>query len=216
MSRTAVAILVVTVLLLLLLFRAQLLRLVRFAVRHSPPIFGKYVEKRANRLNWPSIRRANRESLTTRIHELRLQKRPTFTIVGSIYLDITIRPVPGVALAQTEFGDLEAPELDLGGSARWVGNYLFEDHQIQSSLFSHLGAESSPFTRIVQQKLDKEKWVEHKLVPLGAADSGVSVHLEQADGSFRTTFTHRGALNQLGWDGSLAHVSKSIGRRGIL
>jgi len=161
-----------------------------------------------------------RQQITTdfRIRELRrLRRPPRFVIVGGIYLDISLRPVGTRTLVEQEYNDLDAVDVRVGGSASFVGKYLFEDHRVSSQLFSMMGRPNDPITVALQEKIRQTRWIRNrKQLPTSADQCAVSVHLVQRAGSFTTTFTHKGALSSLGWAAIYDPVQKAAKRASVI
>jgi sugar/nucleoside kinase (ribokinase family) len=199
--------------------RVPLLRLVgrpvRLMVRQAPPALYRLIIRGADKVNFPNIESDRRAELTARIEHLRQSKTKRFALVGSIYADINIRPVTGASLKPGEFDDANITA-NIGGSAWYVGHYLYR-YGVKSYLFTRLGHRDSPFTRVIMKHLRNEDWIKGGAnFTRGEPESGVSVHLEQADETFRTTFTQRGALKGLGWDRLVNRLEKKLGRTGVL
>jgi hypothetical protein len=155
-----------------------------------------------------------RASLDIRLSDLQAQNHRAAVIVGSVYLDITVGPIHSDALSKSEYGNLDRVKTDCGGAAVWVGRRLF-DYQEKSFLFSRVG-KGDPFSQDLTRRLNGERWIKGgALARAEGIQSGISVHLVQP-GKMYTTFTHRGALNSLGWEGIMSGVLRAAKHGGIL
>jgi hypothetical protein len=206
---------------LLWLVRVPLLRLLvsllRMILRHGPKRLKDLASRGADDLlNFPDVRSLPREDLAFRLQHLREAKAKSVVLFGSVYVDINVRPVGDANLREGEFDDVSI-DLAAGGSARYVGHYLWKDYHVKSYLFSRVGAKQYPLTRVLNKAIAKEDWIKGRpQLTVGQTESGISVHLQQADGSFRTTYTQRGALNDMGWDDALPKLHSKLGRTGVL
>jgi sugar/nucleoside kinase (ribokinase family) len=165
---------------------------------------------------WRSVGGIHRPSLEYRLQQLRDKSNPAFAIVGGVYLDIRLQPVDVNLLEEGEFSVLDSIGMDAGGSAAWVGRFLYNmDKSRRSYLFTRLGDDA--FTKDLKQRLEKERWIK-KLYEVAQKHSqcGVSIHLVQPDGRPVTTLTHRGSLDSLGWRQIIDPLARETKRGGLI
>jgi sugar/nucleoside kinase (ribokinase family) len=200
--------------------RAPILKFGRAVIKKMPVSIESVVSKKIDQF-YPSWRLRvgigrDQTSLEWRIKKVRESRRKGYFILGGVYLDLMIRPIRVEKLENHEHSDLDQVRYDTGGSACYVGDYLFRNFQQKSYLYSRLG-EQSAFCKELRKRLDAEKWIKRAYLSRDEdAQSGISVHLMQADGGFRTTFTHKGALDGLKWRPVLDKLIKKTGRGGVL
>lgn len=166
----------------------------------------------------PDPRLKHLESKLTELHKLAESDCP-FTLVGSSYLDIILRPIHTTKLERDEWSNIDPIRFDLGGSSVWVGRYLWKFHKKRSHLFSIRGesddALAHEFQRLI--KCEQDSWLQDDIIP-GPPKSrtAVTVHLVQHNEEFTTMFTHRGAVAWFGWDDIQEQLHKTLSQGGIL
>jgi sugar/nucleoside kinase (ribokinase family) len=200
-------------------YRALLIRRTQDYAR-TRPYLQKALRQSADVLypTWRSRAGFSRAGYGTewRIQELRKLKRRRFVIVGGIYLDIALTPIDVNQLEDQEFNDLDTIRMDCGGSACYVGRYLFVHHRQRSDLFSRLGS-GDRISATLLALLRHESWINKlELTSTTDAQSGVSVHLLQRDRAFHTTFTHMGSLASLEWRPILEKLLRKTKAGGVL
>jgi sugar/nucleoside kinase (ribokinase family) len=167
--------------------------------------------------NWRRIGGFGRLPFDWRLRQIRERKKITYALVGGIYLDIGLYPVTLSELREGEFSGLGSVRMDIGGSAAWVGHYLYKmtNGGQRSFLFSRLGDDA--FSKDLRQRLGNEQWVE-KFHQSAAAFSqcGLSVNLEQPVNRPSTTLTHRGSLSSFEWPQILADLDRCTKRGGVI
>lgn len=141
--------------------------------------------------------------------------RAPIVLLGGVYLDVTIRPVDVQKLQPEELSTLGQVLTRAGGSAVHVGRRLYDRFSKRSTLITRLGGGAGvedTFSKQLRRVLRTEAW--HRSLRLCESarneQCGVSIHLQQRDGSWRTTFTHPGSLRGLTWHPGLR---KKIQRR---
>jgi sugar/nucleoside kinase (ribokinase family) len=167
----------------------------------------------------PSTVRAAEKRVDVKLSALCSQSDHSFAMIGNIYMDVLVRPISTRALHRGEWSNIDPISVELGGSAYWVGHYLYKYYAQRSYLFTAMGGSEDIFSREGWDRLQDEPWPLNKqqLRP-DKARTAVSVHLTQEDGGFTTIFTHRGALVQFGWssiEDELQHVLED-GHGGVL
>ncbi len=202
--------------------RKPILTFGRWLVKLAPDALEAAVGRRVDQA-YPSWRlkagiTRGRTTLEWRIQKARESWRRGFFILGGVYLDIMVQNVKVKKLENQEHSDLDRVRCYTGGSACHVGHYLYENFRKKSFLFSRLGR-WGVLSGELRRLLRREPWM--KGYRRGFEDdkhdqSGVSVHVVQDDGSYRTTFTHRGALDGLHWDPVLRKLIRKTGRGGVL
>lgn len=151
-----------------------------------------------------------------RLRSARGMQRPSVVMVGGVYVDISLKPVDVDHLSSVEFANLNEIQTTCGGSAIWVGRYLYKVYKLRSALVSSTGA-SDPASRQLRSRLKAERWIrKRKMLKVKFHQCGQSVHLIQSDGRFHTTFTHQGALRSLRWKAVHQRVRKLTDRGGLL
>jgi hypothetical protein len=214
---------VVVVGLVVRLSRGPILRYGRALIKSGPGRLERVVSRQADRL-YPSWRiktgvRRRQVRLEWRFRAVRrlLRRRRGYFILGGVYLDLLVRPIGVTKLENKEYSDLDQVQCSRGGSACYVGSYLYENFGEKSYLYSKVGGLGILSTEL-KKLLRQEPWI--KRGRYGTDDpgvqSGVSIHLKQKDGSYRTTFTHKGALERLDWRPVLSKLVKKTGRGGVL
>ncbi len=123
---------------------------------------------------------------------------PDFPVVllGSTYVDLIVDPVSTKNLEKKEWGDISNLKFHLGGSAYWVGHYLWKFFRKKSAIFSAMGKSDDPLTRYFAELIEKEskEWLIDNFEKSDIQPSGVTVHLIQERNIFTTMFTAPGAL----------------------
>ncbi|MGW4060019.1 hypothetical protein ACWEGE_17160 [Amycolatopsis sp. NPDC004747] len=220
---TAKALPVVVVGLLGRIFRGPLLRFGRVVVKSGPDWLERAVGRQADRL-YPSWRvktgmRHRQVELEWRFRTVRrlLRRRRGYFILGGVYLDLLVRPVGVTKLEDKEYSNLDRVYCSWGGSACYVGHYLYENFGTKSYLYSKIGG-LGILSHELKRLLRREPWIKRGRYGSGdpGQQSGVSVHLKQKGDTFRTTFTHKGALEELNWGPVLSKLEKKTGRGGVL
>lgn len=139
-------------------------------------------------------------ALAEKIKDARSLKAPAFSLLGGLYLDVILDPVQTTELRNEEWSNLEPVELRLGGSCVQVGRALYEWFNVQSVLFSAIGGAADPFSAEARRLLAREGWIAQVFCnDIAGVSTAVSVHLQQGSAEFTTIFTHKGALEHLGW-----------------
>ncbi|RSD23671.1 hypothetical protein [Amycolatopsis eburnea] len=202
------------------LFRGPLLNLARNLVKRLPDTVEALLRRGADQLypSWRSRAGLSRRDTTLewRLKAVRTSWRPGFFILGGVYLDLMVQPVTLKRLENYEYSNLDRVRYDCGGSACYVGHYLYQNFRHKSYLYSRLG-EQTALSSELRTKLDDEEWIRRAHYQRDAhMQSGVSLHLLQADSSYRTTFTHKGALDCLDWGPLLKKLVKKTSRGGVL
>lgn len=138
--------------------------------------------------------------LATKVKQARERESPCFTLIGGVYLDVILKPIETLELRQEEWSNLEPVRLCLGGSCIQVGRAVEEHFQVHSVLLSAIGGAADPMSTEARRLLDREPWMANSSKnEIAGVSTAVSVHLRQGSGEFTTIFTHRGALEFLGW-----------------
>ncbi|WP_410670240.1 hypothetical protein [Amycolatopsis sp. cmx-4-68] len=203
--------------------RGPIIRYGRTLIKSGPEWLERAVGRQADRL-YPSWRiktgmRRRQVRLEWRFRTVRrlLRKRCGYYILGGVYLDLLVRPVGVTKLEDKEYSNLDRVLCSWGGSACYVGSYLYENFGKKSYLYSKIGGLGILSTEL-KKLLGREPWIKRGRYGSGDPDvqSGVSIHLKQKDSSFRTTFTHKGVLEGLDWDPVLRKLVKKTGRGGVL
>jgi sugar/nucleoside kinase (ribokinase family) len=142
--------------------------------------------------------------------------QPPLVIVGGLYLDIYLSPVNAKDLRLgSEYGNLDTVRVECGGSAYFVGKYLFDRYRRRSHVFSRLGA-GDALSGSLQALLKRERWpVDIEVTKVDKSQCGVSAHLLQHNGR-HTTLTHKGALESLRWGQILPGLQRKTRRGGVL
>jgi hypothetical protein len=202
------------------LFRKPLLNLARKILQAAPDRLKSIIGQRVDQA-YPSWRLKvgmprGSTTLEWRIRQVRQSWRSAFFILGGVYLDLMVRNVKVRTLENQEHSDLDRVRYYPGGSACHVGNYLYTKFHHKSYLYSRLG-EQTVLSKELRKLLGREPWIRGRSYQSDPdKQSGVSIHLAQADGSYRTTFTHKGALDGLDWHPVLRKLEKKTGRGGVL
>ncbi|WP_370963274.1 hypothetical protein [Amycolatopsis sp. cg9] len=202
------------------LFREPLLSLARNLLKRLPEAAESLLRRSADQLypSWRSRAGLSRRDTTLewRLDAVRKAWRPGFFILGGVYLDLMVQPISVKRLDNYEYSTLDQIRYDCGGSACYVGHYLHQNFDHRSYLYSRLG-EQTALSDELRGKLSEEKWIRRAHYQNDAhAQSGVSLHLLQADSSYRTTFTHKGALGGFNWEPLLSKMVKKTSRGGVL
>jgi hypothetical protein len=155
--------------------------------------------------------------LMAKINALNIFAECPFVQVGSVYLDIILRPIVTTVLEKKEWDNLHPIRFDLGGSIVCVGRFLFLDHRQKSYLFSVKGGKGEPLSDVFDALMTKEKWPNNNLISSKPKSRpAVTVHLVQQDKSFSTMFTQNGSLIELGWPNIDEELSKLLINGGVL
>jgi sugar/nucleoside kinase (ribokinase family) len=192
--------------------------LVRIAAK-LPPRTRRALRRSADRVapTWRSIGGFRRPPLDMRLRQIREKKRFAILLIGGVYLDIRLFPVDIVHLEEGEFSDLDRPRVDIGGSASWVGRFLYKStHDTRRSyLFTRLGDDA--FSKDLRRSLHNARWIK-KLYAVKAETSvcGVSFDLEPRENKPSTTLTHRGSLGGFNWHQILDDVNRKAKRGGVI
>ena len=162
-----------------------------------------------------------KDPLDERIFRLHEHKKPDFFIVGAVYLDVQAAPVTSLLLDNTEHSDLDEMRLVCGGSACYVGRYLYTQSQAKakSYLYTRIG-KGDALSRELSRQLRREPWIRKRILSVAKSrQAGVSLHLVNREGGYHTTFTSKGSLASLDWalirdklirrsqDGGILHIS---------
>lgn len=202
------------------LFRRPFLALARTFLKKTPDTFEAVIGRRIDQA-YPSWRlkagiSRRRTTLEWRIQKVRESWRRGFFILGGVYLDLMIQNIKVKKLENQEHSDLDQVRYQAGGSACHFGYYLHDNFGEQSHLYSRLGRRTV-LSRELRRLLRVESWIGSTHFQRDTyQQSGVSVHLVQEDQSYRTTFTHKGALDGLDWEPVLRKLVKKTGRGGVL
>jgi schlafen family protein len=134
--------------------------------------------------------------------ELIARQQPTrIVLVGGVYLDLMLYPIDTIMLEDREWGNLQSIKMQLGGSAYYLGKYLYEQFGQKSELLTIVGSTDDPLSREAARLLQGESWVRNNvIIDKSPSAIPVSVHLVQRSEAYTTIFTHRGALDHLSWD----------------
>jgi hypothetical protein len=138
----------------------------------------------------------------TQLHES--GRRTPVVLLGGVYLDIAIRHIEVEHLGAGEWTTGSPILARAGGSTVHVGRRLYAHFGRRSTLITRVGAgagSGDSFSQQLERLMRAEPW-HRSLRPSQAAPDeqcGVSVHLEQRDRSWRTTFTYPGSLRGLTW-----------------
>jgi len=115
-------------------------------------------------------------------------------------------PIDTLSLDDREWGNLETIKMQLGGSAYYLGKYLYSQYRQESELLTIVGSSDDPLSVEAARLLNKQGWVRNDVITdQSPSATPVSVHLVQRSESFTTIFTHRGALDHLSWE----HITQS-------
>ncbi len=149
-----------------------------------------------------TARRATSSKLARKLQQIAKEKAPVrIILIGGVYLDLILYPIDTAHLDHREWGNLEVIKMQLGGSAYYMGKYLYEQYRQESELLTIVGSADDPLSAEAARLLKQESWVRNDVI-MDRTQSGtpVSVHLVQRSEEFTTIFTHRGALDHLSWD----------------
>ena len=157
-------------------------------------------------------------SLARKLQALAKQRTPRIVLIGGVYLDLILYPIDTVQLDHREWANLEGIKMQLGGSAYYMGKYLYEQYQQESELVTIVGSTGDPLSAEAARLLEGEGWVRNDvIIDRTGSGTAVSVHLVQRSEEFTTIFTHRGALDHLSWeDISRASSAVSQGEPAVL
>lgn len=145
--------------------------------------------------------RATSSYLGKKLQLLAQQQLTHIVLIGGVYLDLILNPIDTITLDDREWGNLESIKMQLGGSAYYLGKYLYEQYRQESELLTIVGSTDDPLSREAARLLNGESWVRNNVVTdKRPSATPVSVHLVQRSDKFTTIFTHRGALDHLSWE----------------
>lgn len=154
------------------------------------------------------------------LHVRRGRGWPPVLLFGATYLDVSVGPIRMRRLRAGEISSLDAVSIELGGSGPYLGKHLHQFYDVRSRLYTRIGG-SDPLSGQLRQLLKEQRW--RRGWPLGkyahlskGEQCGVSVHLQQNEDVFHSTFTHTGALGSLTWNQHLFAIQKASRRGGIL
>lgn len=196
-----------------------LLRLLIWTGRRLPPRMRPGLRESADRIvpEWRRVGGPARPPLEWRLRQVRAKKRVAYALVGGVYMDVGLYPVDVADLEEGEFSGLDAVRLNVGGSAAWVGHYLYTmtKGRQRSSLFSRLGDDA--FSRDLRQRIRYATWVkDFHQVEAKSSQCGLSVNLENRGGLPPTTLTHRGSLRSFEWSQILHPLNKCTRHGGVI
>ena len=147
-------------------------------------------------------------------------RQPRVLLLSSTYVDVSLTPVHLQYLRAGEFSGLDRVSMQLGGSGPFLGKHLRERYMIRSRLFSRIGGTEDPLSEQLQRMLRKHGWrgrISRRDIHTSKGEQcGVSVHLQQEDDAFHSTFTHVGALRSLSWSQHMLAIQRASRRGGIL
>jgi hypothetical protein len=184
----------------------------RYFFKKKPDVNQELIPNHANIQSDFGIKR-----LEAKIHNLYYQQKCPFVLVGSVYLDIILRPIITTILDKREWDNLDPIRIDLGGSIVCVGRFLFLDHRQRSHIYSIKGGFGEPLSELFDVLIKKERWPENELKS-GKSKSkpAVTVHLVQSDNKFSTMFTQKSDLVELGWDNVNTELKNLLEEGGVL
>jgi len=160
----------------------------------------------------PAPRHGSASRLEAKLRSLAAQKQLRTVLIGGVYLDLVLYPVDIKQLDHNEWATLERISTQLGGSAYYVGKYLYDQYGQASELVTIVGDAADALSAETARLLSAEPWVSNDpIVDQSRAGTPVSVHLVQRSEEFTTIFTHRGALDHLAWR-DIRRASKAIGQ----
>jgi len=138
-------------------------------------------------------------------------------LVGGVYWDITVGPIGTTKLEENEWSNADAVEYDIGGSALWVGRFLWKKQQ-KSYLFSAIGNGDDPHTVRFLELFENERWPLNRLAFGRPGDkTAITVHLLiQSRRRFRTMITYSGALSGFGWNSIAQQLNEKLTYGGVL
>jgi hypothetical protein len=150
--------------------------------------------------------------LEAKLRRLAEQRQFRTVLIGGVYLDLVLYPVDTKRLDHNEWATLERISMQLGGSAYYVGKYLYDQYGQVSELVTIVGDTDDALSAETARLLSAEAWVTNEaVVDHAGAGTPVSVHLVQRSEEFTTIFTHRGALDHLAWP-EILRASAVIGQ----
>ena len=167
---------------------------------------------------WRSYARGGeriRAAINIRISQLNTRPRMPVMLVGGVYLDIHLTPVPArdEINPNMEYSDLDTVPVNIGGACFFVGKYLWEGFTRRSHLFSQIG-KGDMFSRQLSRLIKEVPWIRDDHIPTSKnSQCGVSIHLLDREGRFTPTFTHKGALGNFRWKPIIKSL-QHCGRRG--
>jgi hypothetical protein len=156
-------------------------------------------------------------SLDRRVQILSSRPRLPTVLVGGAYLDVHLRPVERETLinpAAKEYANLGEVRTTAGGSAFFVGQYLYDVSGRKSFFFSRVG-KGDFFSRHLKRTIQDSQWIRGDNISVSrSSQCAVSIHLLSPDGAPLPTYTHRGALLDLTWRRILKDVQHCFRRGG--
>lgn len=164
----------------------------------------------------PQRESALKEKLDT-IHKQFPKKDCPFALVGSVYLDIYLRPIETTELSKDEWSNIDTPELKVGGSSIWVGKFLWEIYKQKSHVYSIRGEGGNIFTDALIGLVEKENWLINGIrMGSSSSNAAITVHLVQKSDTFTTMFTHTGELDIFGWNHIKEEIKDTLFSGGVL
>jgi hypothetical protein len=158
------------------------------------------------------------KAVVQRIRNLQATNDFTFVLAGSTYLDVKLDSVPTTELEENEFGNMGPLEFNIGGSAYWVGYYLWKLHQIKSHLFTACSTMNDPLSIWYQRLISKDfgQWAIPHFEVSETEATGVTVILVQRGDAFNTMFTSPGVLKQFCFTNIQDELYQTLALGGIL
>jgi hypothetical protein len=155
-----------------------------------------------------------RSAIQGRITQLQTRAHMPMVVVGGIYLDLGLAPVSVTGALNTEYSDLDTIPTTVGGSAYFVGRYLWKGFTRKSYLFSRVGR-GDFFSRQLARLVKESPWIRgDNLSSSKQLQCGISVHLLDKDTGIQPTFTHKGAVRELTWGRILRDMQHCFRRGG--
>jgi hypothetical protein len=156
------------------------------------------------------------DELISKLLEIKRLNSCPYALVGSTYIDVTLSPINTQVLERSEWSNIGPLKFHLGGSAYWVGFFLWKLHNIKSYLFSSKGTHSDPLTKEFDRLLQKEPWLIDKFCTYKDLPSPVTVHLIQDKNLFETMFTSANALHNLSFMSISNDLNEVLADGGVL
>jgi len=148
-------------------------------------------------------------------------------IVGGVYLDITADPVQTQVLEKAELTGINSVTFSLGGSALFVGQYLYAKYKQKSYLFTTVGGikeensgnkNNSLIVKETNRQLELENWrtnpEDTQSIP--GKDTATTIALIQKYNSYSTMLIHTGSLKHLTWDMVKKHLNKVTKKNNVI
>ena len=201
------------------LLSAPAFRLFVWVGRKIPERYRPALREGADKIapTWRKVGGVSRPGFESRLSHLRAISKPVFALIGGIYYDVSLNPVNLNNLVVGEYSDLNSIRIDVGGSAAWVGRFLYGrmNGLKKSYLFSRLGNDS--LSKELRRMLSREPWIrKFYQVPATHAQCGTSFNLEPLGYQLHTTLTHRGSLTSFDWHQFLPKLHRKVKRGGII